>query len=214
MSIRTVLMFLFLVSRAWADDCENWFAKAHLSSSQKDCILECSSTKVDLGTMQCPEQCDRLCKPKAQSSAGAVSSIIDVAGLSKAELELIATRPQEARVVYAQVEMAQEMTKKRFGRDWFDDESDAYRHFVWTGLLVKELGAKDAKMFLDAHEAANLPDDPGSQMDRRNNEYAMAESQKLKQAGHLDSDHLDQEAVRALKEKKLVVLRPLGGPKK
>lgn len=39
-----------------------------------------------------------------------------------------------------------------------DDESDAFRHFVWAALLTKELGKARAKEFLDAHETD--PDQP------------------------------------------------------
>ncbi|MEQ1877593.1 MAG: hypothetical protein ABL958_13190 [Bdellovibrionia bacterium] len=50
------------------------------------------------------------------------------------------------------------------------DESDAFRHFVWAGLLANEFGRERAKEFLDAHETdpdraqARIADSKGAKM--------------------------------------------------
>lgn len=33
-----------------------------------------------------------------------------------------------------------------------DDDTDAFRHFVWSGLVTHKIGPNKAKEYLDAHE--------------------------------------------------------------
>jgi hypothetical protein len=167
-----------------------------------------------MSTFACAEECDHLCKPREKTQPSDYGSIIDLAGLTKEEIELIVKSPREARIVYVQMKLAQEMTQKRFGRDWYDDESDAYRHFVWTGLLIKEVGVIEAKKFLDAHESANAPHEPSTIMDRKNNEIATKTAKALQKKGKLSAEELDKAAIRALDKSELKVIRKLGGPKR
>jgi hypothetical protein len=61
------------------------------------------------------------------------------------------------------------MRPKECGNDSFDDETDAFRHFTWAGLMGKEIGSKLAKQFSDAHEA-NDGKSASSVMDLNNND--------------------------------------------
>ncbi len=64
----TLLLFFFPLF-AYAenskrdDSCKKWFDNIGVQTGG-DCLLECSASKVDMGTFHCPELCPQLCKPK------------------------------------------------------------------------------------------------------------------------------------------------------
>ena len=105
------------------------------------------------------------------------------------------------------------MTEKRFRRDAEGDESDAFRHFVWAGLLTKELGPDTAKIFLDAHETGQKGDSADRAMDLANNRAGILAAERLRTGGSLDNEHIEKEALNALKEGSLIILKSKGGPK-
>jgi len=135
-------------------------------------------------------------------------------GLTAEERKLINARPQEAFTVFNQKEKAESATVRVFGRDAQNDESDAFRHFVWAGLLAKELGPDLAKQFLDAHEGAGRSNDPNRAMDLANNRAGLLAAEKLRKEGNLTESRLEKEALESIKNRTLVVLEPRGGGNK
>lgn len=101
-------------------------------------------------------------------------------------------------------------TKKLFGNIGnIDGEADAFRHFVWAGFLVHDLGEEMAKRFLNARESTLSPSDKTRQMDEHNNKKG------IKAALELDKEvfsprRLYDLALEALKNKQLIVLQPEG----
>lgn len=132
-------------------------------------------------------------------------------GLNKVEKALIAEYPKEALVVFQQMSLAEALTLKQFKRSAQNEESDAFRHFVWAGLLVKELDPELAQKFLDAHEAEPTSFVEERAMDLANNRAGILEVQRLKKIGKVTPEVIEQRAIEALKQNKLVVLRPRGG---
>ncbi|MFM8316473.1 MAG: DUF6973 domain-containing protein, partial [Deltaproteobacteria bacterium] len=161
-----ILMNLTLLSSA-QDICLSWFTKAKLKSDPQ-CLIKCSALITDLSTFRCPERCTEFC---------AKDSLVDrllgkaayYPGLTAEERKLISQYPKEALKVFLAKQKAETLTAKRFKRDAEGDESDAFRHFVWAGLLAKELGSDRAKVFLDAHEAGQSEDSAERAMDLANN---------------------------------------------
>ena len=102
-------------------------------------------------------------------------------GLTPEERKLISKYPAEALKAFLAKQKAESATTKRFKRDDESDESDAFRHFVWAGLLAKELGPEMAKKFLDAHESNQGIDNAEKAMDLANNRALIEEgwNQKL-----------------------------------
>lgn len=139
--------------------------------------------------------------------------ILREAGLTAEERKLIEQYPKEAIKVFLQKNKAELATKKVFGRDDQGDESDAFRHFVWAGYLVKELGPDLAKKFLDAHEATENTDDPDRAMDLANNRAGLLVAERLSREKKLTDVEIGKEAINALKGKTLSILNPKGGPK-
>lgn len=61
------ILILFFVFQALAkpqpstSTCAKWFQNTHISTTDKSCILKCSSSMVDMDTFDCPNQCDIFC---------------------------------------------------------------------------------------------------------------------------------------------------------
>jgi hypothetical protein len=201
------IIFLYLIPlQSHADECIQWFLKTGIKPGTPSCEVTCSSAMVDMGTFTCPNRCTELCKSELPNQ---VANIPYVKGITEGDKVVIAKYPKEALKVYAAKKRADDLTLKVFGSEGKNDESDAFRHFVWSGLLVKEIGAEKAKIFLTAHEQ-----DPGQpaaekKMDTANNtqgvNFAVSE---IKSGKNIDLDTLERAALEKLKQKQLDVLSP------
>jgi len=87
-------------------------------------------------------------------------------------------------------------------------EGDAFRHFIWAGLLTKELGTNKAKEFLNAHEENPLQSDSESTMDQFNNEKGSSSAQTLISDNNWSIENLEKSGLDSLKSKSLKVLNP------
>lgn len=179
MSSFIALFFTLFVhaNEAVSSDCIKWFEKSKIQKDAKDCLLTCAALKVDMGTFQCPDQCERLCKAKPEDSL--LANFVLYPGLTPAEKQLVVKHPKQAYIAYQQKNIAEQSTARNFPDQNLNDESDAFRHFLWAALLTKELDASMAKKFLDAHEAD--PDQPSfeRQMDEHNNTRGQAAAKML-----------------------------------
>lgn len=97
--------------------------------------------------------------------------IKDTARISAAEADFISEHPVDAWKIYQAGQKAIHTTWNNLNSsyNYEDDNTDAFRHFVWSGLVAHEIGAENAKAYLDAHE--DFPENkPESQsMDLYNN---------------------------------------------
>ena len=207
----TVIFIVSLFSSPmWAaspdGDCIDWLNSAKIFAGSKDCILRCSTQMTDMRTFLCPDQCDSLCKPKSEGSWS--SRFTFYPGLTEAEKALVVKNPKQALMVYQQKRLAEDSTDRNFPDQNLNDESDAFRHFIWAGLLTKELGRQKAKEFLDAHETD--PDQPEgeSRMDSFNNGRGQSAAESLLQSKNWSLRSLEAEGLRALHAKELNVMKP------
>lgn len=203
-----ICCFLSLVS--FADSCEEWFRESQLKTDPK-CLEKCTVLPTGMDTFSCPLLCTNFCNERAffEKLLGNLAYYSD---LNVRERELIRLHPKEAITVFVQAQKAESSTYTKFGRDVQDDESDAYRHYIWAGLLSKELGLELAKKFLDAHEFER-ENEPNSAMDLANNGAGLLMSEQLQKTGRFSQEEMESHAMQALKEKSLVVLKPREGPK-
>lgn len=81
---------------------------------------------------------------------------------------VVLNHPFEATQFYGSSQVAINYTKTKFGRNGFQDASDAFRHAMWNGNLTQRIGASRAKVWTDAHEAYSSGID--KQMDLHNNQ--------------------------------------------
>ena len=193
--------------RAADDICEKWFLEAGLKANTDSCQVACSTTIVDMGSFICPNQCEELCKQKIPNKL--VEPLSYIQGLNEGDKAIIAKYPKDALIVYKAKDTVDDLTQKVFGKAGRNDESDAFRHFIWAGLLVKELGQKRAELFLTAHEQD--PGQPASErdMDIANNKMGIEFSNnELKQGNKIELDALEKAALKALKDNRLKVLEP------
>ena len=73
--IITILTLLVMsnadLAHALDPQCQQWFNNKKFKTSDKDCLIKCSSSMTDMGTFHCPDQCDDLCKPKSNNCESA-----------------------------------------------------------------------------------------------------------------------------------------------
>jgi len=93
--------------------------------------------------------------------------------LNSKERHYLATHPQHAfSITQAFIKSADE-EKKRFGRNGWNDEADAFRHCFWSAILARDLGYFSALQFTAAHES--VADNPREEkeMDLHNNKVGL-----------------------------------------
>lgn len=136
--------------------------------------------------------------------------------LTPAEQKLIEEHPFAALNGFVQAQRAVTMTELHFLRSAGDDESDAYRHFVWAGLMTQQLGESLARQILEAHEQmpknVSASEIKSSEMDKYNNAKGIQAALQLEKEGTLTASDISQKALQALKNGELQVLTPKGGP--
>ncbi len=69
-----------------------------------------------------------------------------------------------------------------------------------------------AKKFLDAHESNQGIDNAEKAMDLANNRAGLLAAEKLQKNSTLTDEQIENEALAALKDGTLIVLKPKGGP--
>ncbi len=127
--------------------------------------------------------------------------------LSDEEQDLIRKYPLDAYHVFQNARIAEQSAKENFpGESLHNTRGDAYRHYVWSALNVRDLESEArTREFLDAHEKIEGQPVREVEMDNHNNEQGIAAAQKL--GDDFDFDALEDEAMKALREGKLKVLR-------
>ncbi len=104
--------------------------------------------------------------------------------LNPTEKKLVREKPISAAIAYYHSRIAESEGERFFPGTSESGPADAFRHYVWAGLLVRELGESDARKFLAAHEQSEEQSPEEKEMDTFNNERGI------------------QSAIRMLKDKK------------
>lgn len=196
-----VLLFTF---QTQSSECLEWFLRSGLASKLDNCQLKCSITPVDMKTFSCSTQCEDLC-----SKTIAEQILVYVPRLTEGDKVVISKMPLEAFKVFVAKEKVDKLTIKIFKKANRKDESDAFRHFVWSALLANELGVKKARIFLNAHEEDSTQSNQEKKMDIQNNSEGLSFFIKSKKSGRsLELDDIEKEALSRLRQKKLNVIKP------
>jgi hypothetical protein len=104
----------------------------------------------------------------------ATASLFDqVNHLTPAEKLYILRHPHHALTIKDSKETAYAETRRRFGRNGHNDQSDAFRHCFWSALLARELGKANALEFTTAHESSPSNDPAEKAMDLYNNRIGL-----------------------------------------
>lgn len=78
--------------------------------------------------------------------------------------------PYDAYYANKKANLAFEETKKKYGKQGHNDESDAFRHAMWNCHMARQIGASEAKKFADAHEENASQPEGEKKMDLHNNQ--------------------------------------------
>jgi hypothetical protein len=215
--IKFFISIILISLTSQAEDCQKWFDKHHLKKGPS-CFDNCSllSLRSDEDNAACVGYCSRLCRSEyindhpVDNIKETISRLVLYPGLTEAEKKLIVEDPKEALTVYLQKNTAEDETQTLFPNSLVNDESDAFRHILWAGLLIKELGTARAKVYLDAHESDSNNPPKEKAMDLKNNEIGVQEALKLKEKNQLNLESIERSALTLLRQKKLVVIDPQG----
>ncbi len=209
MKIFCFSVFLLCGQAAYSADqvCEKWFEQ-NIKKIQNDCELDCAIFGADMGTFHCPNACDDLCSEFKKIATSRPGRFLFYPGLTPAERKLVDRNPKEAITVFIQKTRAEMSSSRNFPSQRFNDEGDAFRHFIWAGLLAKELGTKRAKPYLDAHESDPAQPLGERSMDDFNNKAGQNSAEKLSAKGAWTIQDLEREGLDALRSKGLSVLNP------
>ena len=129
--------------------------------------------------------------------------------LNSRELSLIQKYPIEALSVFLQSKKAELSTLKYFGQNGEDNESDAFRHFMWAGLVTEQVGENLALQFLTAHEpnlTKNLSEkiSNSTKMDLHNNQVGIVAASELRKRNELGWSNLEKNGIQKLNDGTLI----------
>lgn len=198
----TIFLILLSPPTSSASECVRWFLDSGLLPGQSDCEIKCSISPTDMGNFHCPERCANLCEQNLSDQ------VLEYAPrLNQGDKALISRFPIQALKIYRAKDKADDLTIKVFKTTGKNDESDAFRHFVWSALITQDLGEKDAKMFLNAHEIEPGQSSKEKEMDLKNNEYGVEYILSRKTIGKpIEIKDIEVEALLRLRSGQLVVI--------
>lgn len=197
-------MILFIPHLAFSGNCEDWF-KALKMKQDKDCLIECASASVDMGTFSCPNECASFCKSDIKTDW--IFSLSDLyPGLTPQERAIVSNEPKKAYKAYQLSWESEKTCLTVYPRSDSNDASDACRHFIWAGLLYKEFGNEFSNQILNAHEAnPNQPEEEKS-MDLANNRLGIIEAGRLQKEKKLSEKSLLDSFSQNLKYRNIIIL--------
>jgi hypothetical protein len=207
-----IASFIFITalgsSTAWSKDqiCDPWFAHSGLKPGA-NCLLDCMSLKVDMGTFGCHDSCPNYCDKSAATDF--IFKLTDLyPGLTLAERALAAEFPVAALKGYSDALKAEKLCAAKYGKSRTNDESDACRHFVWAGLMSQDIGSEVAAKFLNAHEDYSGNPENEKTMDLKNNAVGLREADELGKAKTFSSESMERRFDDDLSKGKLTVIAP------
>ncbi len=128
--------------------------------------------------------------------------------LTEEEKKLVKQKPIQAAIAYYYSIVAENKSESIFPGTSLNGEADAFRHYVWSGMLVRELGESEARKFLMAHEANPLQPFSEKEMDIFNNEKGILAAKDFLKNGSFESEKLFERAKKEISESLLKILNP------
>jgi hypothetical protein len=204
------IFFALSISAAHGDDllCERWFFENGLTPGSSDCELECGSSAVGMDTFMCPQRCGALCS--TQIPAFILKRLTYPSGLTKSDKELIGKHPKDALWVFFSKISAERATTRIFGTNGWNDEGDAFRHFMWASLTTLKIGPDKARLFLENHERRPGQSKAEAEMDSHNNEQGVTAATQLQKEKSASQETLEKQGLKLLQDRKLKVINPKG----
>ena len=89
--------------------------------------------------------------------------------LNEEEKKYVLMNPVRSFVIKECQDDAERETEQRFGYNGRNDETDAFRHCMWSGLISKRISHSEALKFTTMHEMQDGNDFAEKSMDLHNN---------------------------------------------
>ncbi len=128
-------------------------------------------------------------------------------GLTKAERALASKYPKKMLTGYRLTWKAEKLCLSLFKASGTNDASDACRHFVWAGLLYKNLGPLFSAKVVYAHEKDPNQTKKEKAMDEANNHLGFQVAEKLLTQNNFSESALIKSFQDKLKSGQVVVLK-------
>ena len=202
------ILFIVIAEAKVPQDCIDWFEKSKLSANTNDCEVKCAIETSGMDSVGCSDFCSDFCTVNPVSSSTVLGKFVYYPGLTPEERKLVQAYPKMAVKVFVQKTKAESASARNFPEQGLSDESDAFRHFMWAGLLTKEIGFENAKKFLDAHEANPLQDVNEKKMDDFNNKMGQSAAKELIRSKKWNEKRFQAEGLKLLRDGRLKVLNP------
>lgn len=126
--------------------------------------------------------------------------------LNPTEKQLVKNNPIEAAIVFYNAVLAESNGEKFFPNSGTNGASDSFRHFVWAGLLTRDIGEEGAQKYLDAHELNPNQSIKEKEMDDFNNKRGIQATKDLLKKGRFKNSELYEKAINELKDGNLRIL--------
>lgn len=129
----------------------------------------------------------------------------NVTGASLGEAAFVAKYPLDAFAIYQLAQKSLKLTWENFESksNFEDDTADAFRHFVWSSMVTKEIGEIKARRFLDAHEEFPGNKPAAKAMDLFNNEKGIEFANSKENESILTEKDLVRSALGKIQMKEL-----------
>lgn len=127
--------------------------------------------------------------------------------LNKEEKNLVKERPIEAAIVFYNAIIAERKAEEFYPNSKPNGESDAFRHYAWSGMLVRDVGEDRARVFLNAHEMTLGQSAAEKAMDHFNNDQGINAAKDMLQKEYFDNSTLFERAKEYLESGRLKVLK-------
>ena len=124
-----------------------------------------------------------------QAHAASTSSVYSYLGVAPtaAEKKLMKAHPIQAAKIYNLSQTAVSLTKEYYGNSGHNDNSDAFRHCLWSALITREYGASTAKTWTDAHESTT-PTTQSEKLENQMDLYNNSVGRSLSVSGKSNAD--------------------------
>lgn len=154
-----------------------------------------------------PDNAQRLILASIVPMSGGITNALK--NTTTEEVKLSVKYPSDAFMVLKNAITAQELTKKYYKKPKDNTESNAFKHFIWSGLNSRDVGRGKAQKFLDAHETNQLHTPKSSAMDKHNNKAGLDSADRITKDANFQ-ENLITAAREAIKKGELVIINKGG----
>lgn len=127
--------------------------------------------------------------------------------LNAAEKKLVQEKPIQAAIAFYLSQIAESKGDSYFPGTSRNGKSDAFRHYVWSGLLTRDLSEPEAREFLLAHESNATQPIAEKNMDTANNEKGISAALDILKSRSFEDNEFFDLAKKEIEQGHLIILK-------